>query len=109
MLHKLTTHQDFYEGFFLETTQFKHVYTHLFWEVGSYAAAYWMDSISMGEVITNTYECVVVCLSPFESITYLPFRAKLNAHKPIVIAFVNNNHFISVDLQPMAPFPEVHH
>ncbi|XP_027189389.1 uncharacterized protein [Cicer arietinum] len=72
----------------------------------------WMTLPKMGYVIAskfNLFNLVVVALSLNQSQTYFPLRSppptSMSDHRVIVIAFVNNCHFVQVYLKSYSPIP----
>nr|XP_004489619.1 uncharacterized protein LOC101508284 [Cicer arietinum] len=63
----------------------------------------WMTLPEMGYVIASKFNLVVVALSLNQSQTYFPLRSppptSMSDHRVIVIAFVNNCHFVQVYLK----------
>ncbi|XP_027192409.2 uncharacterized protein [Cicer arietinum] len=69
----------------------------------------WMTLPEMGYVIASKFNVVVVALSLNQSQTYFPLRSppptSMSDHRVIVIAFVNNCHFVQVYLKSYSPIP----
>ncbi|XP_027190455.1 uncharacterized protein [Cicer arietinum] len=69
----------------------------------------WMTLPEMGYVIALKFNVVVVALSLNQSQTYFPLRSppptSMSDHRVIVIAFVNNCHFVQVYLKSYSPIP----
>ncbi|XP_073220892.1 uncharacterized protein, partial [Cicer arietinum] len=63
----------------------------------------WMTLPEMGYVIASKFNVVVVALSLNQSQTYFPLQSPpptcMSDHRVIVIAFVNNCHFVQVYLK----------
>ncbi|XP_004512852.1 uncharacterized protein [Cicer arietinum] len=69
----------------------------------------WMTFLEMGYVIASKFNLVFVALSLNQSETFFPLRSPpptpIPDHHMIVIAFVNNCHFVQVYLKPNSPIP----
>ncbi|XP_012570222.1 uncharacterized protein [Cicer arietinum] len=69
----------------------------------------WMTLPEMRYVIASKFNLVFVALSLNQSETFFPLRSlpptPISDHRMIVIAFVNNCHFVQVYLKPNSPIP----
>ncbi|XP_073225677.1 uncharacterized protein [Cicer arietinum] len=69
----------------------------------------WMTLPEMGYVIASKFNLVFIALSLNQSETFFPLRSPpptpISDHRMIVIAFVNNCHFVQVYLKPNSPIP----
>ncbi|XP_073223515.1 uncharacterized protein [Cicer arietinum] len=69
----------------------------------------WMTLPKMGYVIASKFNLIFVALSLKQSQTFFPLRSPpptlISDHRMIVIAFVNNCHFVQVYLKPNSPIP----
>ena len=107
-LHRtLTTHPALYTLLFQEIG----VYERLLDEVPHIESpcnrTYWMAMPYIGYVIADTFERPVHLFSEHESVTFLPHFSPLTRHSAISIAFINQCHFISIYLRPMARVPPI--
>lgn len=71
--------------------------------------AYWLRMPYMGYIIASAYNRVTVLLGPSESecVTFFPYRTPPNKELPIVLGFMNNNHFVTLRPQNRLPLPRV--
>lgn len=66
---------------------------------------YWMTLPECGHLITSCYNVVLYILSARQCLTFLRFRSDpipAAAYKELAIGFVNNNHFIYVNVNAQA-------
>jgi hypothetical protein len=72
---------------------------------------YWLRMLSLGFVIASAFDRPVIILTPSESNCYsfFPYRTSPNKQAPIVLAFINNIHFVSLRMgHHLVPFPGVY-
>lgn len=72
---------------------------------------FWMRMPYLGYVIASVYECPVILFNPNKShsYTFFPYRKAPNRKNPIILAFVDGNHFASLSAVPgKIPFPEIY-
>ena len=68
---------------------------------------YWLHMPDTAILITNRYRVIVISVSNFPS-TWFPMRygpQDIPNHQHVVIAHVNGNHYVNVDLQGAYPMP----
>ncbi|XP_028077088.1 uncharacterized protein LOC114279098 [Camellia sinensis] len=72
--------------------------------------SHWMTMPDMGHLVASCYNLVLYHLSLQQCLTFLPLRTvpvpQLD-RREIAIAFVNENHFVQVLLQPGHPVPPI--
>ena len=72
----------------------------------------WMSMPDMGHVIATRYQVALVMLSPASCtcFTFLPLRGEFihNESQMICVGFVNQNHWVRVQLNQTSPMPPVH-
>lgn len=72
---------------------------------------YWMLMPYLGYVIASVYECPVVLFHPIKSAcyTFFPYRTPPNKNHPILLAFVDGNHFTNMSAgSGSVPLPEIY-
>lgn len=72
---------------------------------------FWLRMPYMGYVIASAYDRPTILFDPDSacSVTFFPYRTTPNLQEPILLAFINNNHFVSLKPQGFSvPFPELY-
>lgn len=68
----------------------------------------WLSMPTMGYAIASAFEQPVIFLVKEQALcwSFFPYRIDFKGSKPIVLSFVDNNHFVGYELQTgLSPFP----
>lgn len=72
---------------------------------------YWLRMPTLGFVIASAFNRPVILFTPSNSTCYsfFPYRTPPNKQAPIILAFVNTEHFVRLGIDShLIPFPEVY-
>ncbi|XP_028117454.1 uncharacterized protein LOC114315086 [Camellia sinensis] len=110
LLDELHTHKEEYITLYRSYERFEELTSILSDFEDSLGYTHWMTIPDMGHLVASCYNLVLYHLSLQQCLTFLPLRTvpvpQLD-RREIAIAFVNENHFVQVLLQPDHPVPPI--
>ncbi|XP_071694926.1 uncharacterized protein [Rutidosis leptorrhynchoides] len=111
LLEEIIMHKEIYVNLFGESELFQLYQTINLPQDASAVRKYWMTLPDMDFLIASRYNVVLLCLSNEADTTCLPLWSsppESQQHDICVIARINGNHFVKVDLQGYYPIPPTH-
>ncbi|OVA11701.1 hypothetical protein BVC80_8207g9 [Macleaya cordata] len=107
MLCELDNNLSFYEKLWPDD-EIKKMRNRNKYSTGEITEEEWFVMPEDAQVAAQAFRSVVVFISDLDNITFFPHQTSALVachHRVIVIAFVNRNHFIGLNLEPNAPIP----
>ncbi|OVA19045.1 hypothetical protein BVC80_701g4 [Macleaya cordata] len=111
MLCELQTNLEFYQKLWPED-EIQKMFTRYKCETDIITTNEWFVTPMDEQVAAQAFSSVVVSISRHDNVTFFPHQTHSPAacyHRVIVMAFVNGNHFIGLNLKPDAPIPPAYY
>ncbi|CAG8540275.1 8787_t:CDS:1 [Cetraspora pellucida] len=107
LFEELNKNEPFYRSLFLANDDYDMILKEISWKSGPCTFDHWMKMPQMDDVIANAYKRPLYFFSLQISLTFLPYHHPLNRNEALAIAFVNQNHYVTMVLKPGAPVPPI--